>query len=153
MGKLFGGSKSKSGNYAYDAIKGAFSPLLGYTGEGAGGLSALLKGDTSGLERFKGAMGYDWDLGQGVAGLAARNLSKGLGNSGATLKGLADYQTGLNSKYASSYLDALSGLTQTGLSAGQTLAGAGQWSTGKTTQGLAPLLGAAGSIFAGGAKF
>lgn len=153
MGSLFGSSKSKSGNYAYDTINKSFTPLLGYAGEGAGGMSKLLGGDTSGLDTFKSAMGYDWNLGQGLASLVAGNSVKGLRNSGATLKGIADYQTNLNSKYGANYLDLLSNLSNIGLGAGSTLSNAGQWSTSKTSAGLAPLIGAAGSIFAGGAKF
>lgn len=153
MGGLFGKSKSKSGNYAYDTINKSFSPLLGYAGGGAGGMSKLLGGDTSGLETFKTNMGYDWELGQGLGGLVANNSVKGLRNSGATLKGIADYQTNLNSKYGANYLDLLANLSNLGLGAGSTLSNAGQWSKSSQSRGIAPLIGAAGSIFAGGAKF
>ena len=153
MGSLFGGSKSKSYNKAWDQINSSMSPLLGYASKGASGLDALLGGNTTGLDNFKKSMGYDWSLGQGLASVVAGNAVKGLRNSGATLKGLADYQTNLNSKYGANYLDLLTNLTQTGMNAGQLMTSAGQYSKSSTSAGLGPLLGAAGSIFAGGAKF
>lgn len=154
MGFLTGESKSSSQSYnkAYDALNSAYSPLLGYANTGASGLSSLLSGDTTGLDKYKSAMGYDWNLGQGLASTVAGAASKGLSDSGATLKGLANYQTGLNNQYAQNYMSGLTGLSQLGLSAGNALAGAGQVSNSNSsqTQGIGGLLGSIGGAIATG---
>lgn len=145
MGSILGGSKSKSTseNQAYGDIKNWASPLLGYTGQGAQGLSALLGGDTSGLDAYKSAMGYDWELGQGTNNLLAKQAAVGGLDSGATLKGLAKYQTGLNNQYGTNYLQNLLGLSGIGTDAAQTLTTAGQknTSTSKQAGGLGGVLG------------
>ena len=154
MGFLTGESKSSSQSYnkAYDQLNSSLSPMLNYANTGASGLSSLLGGDTSGLDKYKSSMGYDWNLGQGLASQVAGQASKGLSDSGATLKGLANYQTGLNNQYASNYMSGLTGLSQLGLSAGNTLAGAGNVSNSESsqTQGIGGLLGSIGSSIATG---
>lgn len=149
MSSLFGGSKSKStstsDNQAFGTISDWANPLLGYTQQGASGLASLLGGDTTGLDNFKSAMGYNWELGQGTDNVLSKAASIGGLDSGATLKGLADYQTGLNNQYGTNYLNSLLGLSGIGTSAAGTLAGAGSrsnsTSTSKSGGGLAPILG------------
>lgn len=137
MGSIFGGqkSKSKSENKAYGTINNWASPLLGYAGEGARGLSTLLGGDTSGLDAFKSGMGYDWELGQGTNSILSKAAAQGGLDSGATLKGLAKYQTGLNNSYAQNYINQLLGLSNIGATAAGTLTNAGQTSTSTQTSG------------------
>lgn len=149
MSSLFGGSKSKStsesGNKAYDAINTAVSPSVGFLGQGGNALAALLGGDTSGLNNYKNAMGYDWQLGQGSGDILAKAAAVGGLGSGATLKGLAKYQTGLNNQYGDQYIKSLLGLSDIGANAGQLLTSAGQYSKGtstsKNSQGIAGGLG------------
>lgn len=154
MGFLTGESKSQSSssNRAYDTLNNSFSPMLGYASQGAGGLSALLSGDTTGLDAYKKNMGYDWTLGQGLASTSAKAASAGSLDSGATLKALANYQTGLNNQYATNYMSGLSGLSNLGISAGNALSGAGQVSNSSqySNPGLAALIGAAASAAAKG---
>lgn len=154
MGFLTGGSKSSSQSYnkAYDTLNSSFSPLLGYANTGASGLASLLSGDTTGLDKYKSAMGYDWTLGQGLASTAANRANKGLSDSGATLKALANYQTGLNNQYNQNYMTGLTGLSQLGLSAGQALAGAGNVSNSSQSSnpGLGGLIGSIGGAIATG---
>lgn len=154
MGSLFGGQKSKSTskNQAYGTINNWASPLLGYAKEGALGLSSLLGGDTTGLDKFKSSMGYDWELGQGQNSIAAKALSQGLGDSGATLKGLAKYQTGLNNSYAQNYINQLLGLSNIGATAAGTLTNAGQTST-STQSGGGGIGGILGGLASNAALF
>lgn len=137
MGGIFGGSKSKSTskNQAYGTINNWATPLLGYAQEGASGLSSLLGGDTSGLDSFKSAMGYDWDLDRGTGDIIAKRAAAGGLDSGATLKGLANFQTGLNNSYAQNYINQLLGLSNIGATAAGTLTNAGQTSTSTQSSG------------------
>ena len=151
MGGLMGGTKSKSYNKAYDQIKEWASPLMGYAQEGAGGLSALLGGDASGLNTFKNNMGYNWELNQGTGDIMAKRAAVGGLNSGATLKGLANYQTGLNNQYANTYMSNLLGLSNVGMNAANTLTSAGQYSKSKTSAGIGGLLGGVGGLMSGAA--
>ena len=150
MGGLFGGSKSKSYNKAYDQIKGWATPLLDYTGEGASGMSALLGGDPSGFNAFKQGVGYDWELGQGTGDVLAKRAAVGGLDSGASLKRLAEYQTGLNNQFLQPYLGGLESLSGIGLNAANTLTSAGQYSKSKQSGGLGGVLGAGLSGWASG---
>lgn len=154
MGKLLGGSKSKSvsENQAFKSINPWAQEQMKYATQGGGGISALLGGDTSGLERFKNAMGYDWELGQGANDIMAKRAAMGGLDSGGTLKGLAEYQTGLNNQYTGNYLQQLLGLAGLGQNAGQILTSAGQKtvSTSKSSPGIGGLIGGGLSMVAGG---
>jgi len=145
MGSLFGGSKSSSSSYnkAYDELNSSLSPMLGYATQGASGLSSLLSGNTTGLKNYENAMGYDWTLNNGLGSTYANAASKGLGDSGSTLKALASYQTGLNNTYADNYVNSLTGLSNLGLSAGNTISSAGNTSSSSSTSspGISGLLG------------
>ncbi len=150
MGSLFGGSKSKTENQAYGAIKGAFSPLFKYSGQGAGGISALLGGDDTGFNKYKSAVGYDWERDRGMDAIGSKYASIGGLDSGATLKGLAQFQSGLDDRYANTYLDKMLGLSNIGLSAGQLVTQAGQKSTSSSSPGIAGMLGKIGTAIATG---
>ena len=154
MGSLFGGSKSKSTseNQAYGAINSAFSPLFQYAGQGASGMSALLSGDATGFNKYKDAVGYDWEQNRGMDNIASKYAKIGGLDSGATLKALASFQSGLDNQYASTYLDKLLGMSSIGTSAGQLVTQAGQKSTSssRSSPGLGGLLGAGLSGLASG---
>jgi len=157
MSSLFGGSKSKStsDNQAYGTINQWASPLLGYTQEGASGLSALLGGDTTGLDKFKKAMGYDWEEEEGVDSFMSQRASVGGLDSGATLKGLADYQTGLNNQYSTNYMNQLLGLSGIGTDAASALTSAGQKNVSTSTQkaNIVGTIGKVGSAMASSGGF
>lgn len=157
MGGILGGSKqkstSKSSNQAFGTINNAFSPLLGYASEGASGLSALLGGDTSGLDKYRQATGFNTQLGQGLQGITNAGAAKGLLRSGATGQGLVRYGNELSQQSAGNYMDRLLGLAGLGNTAGSILTGAGQVSdsssSGKSKKGIGGVLGsAAGAIAA-----
>jgi len=162
MSSLFGGSKSKSTsssesyNKAYDSINTALSPALGYVTSGGNALKALLGGDTSGLDTYKNSMGYDWTLKNGTNDLMAKQAAVGGLDSGATLKGLASYQTGLNNQYSTNYIQQLLGLAGLGTDAASSIAGAGNYNkstgtaTSKTSPNIVGTLGSIGSSMAAG---
>lgn len=153
MSSIFGGSKQKSSssNQAFGTINNAFSPLLGYASEGAKGLSALLGGDTSGLDTYKRTTGFNTELGQGLQDVTNASAAKSLLRSGASGKALVQYGNDLSQRYAGNYMDRLLGLAGLGNTAGSILAGAGSTSTssGKSKNGMGSFLGsAAGAIAA-----
>ena len=150
MSSLFGGSKTKTENQAYGVIKSAFSPLFQYAGEGAKGMSALLGGDATGFNAYKDAVGYDWEQQRGGDNVMSKFAQIGGLDSGASLKGLASFQSGLDNQYASTYLDKLLGLSSVGTSAGQLVTQAGQKSTSSSSPSLGGLLGAGLSGWASG---
>lgn len=157
MSSLFGGSKSSSTqtsyNQAYPQLSAAFSPVLDYASQGGNAITKLLGGDSSGLDSYKNAMGYDWAANRGATSVVANNAVKGLRNSGSTLKGLANFQSGLDNQYASSYLDNLFNLSNLGLNAGNTISGAGNYSTGTSTSTQSSgAAGGIGGLLAGAAK-
>lgn len=132
--------KSKSGNYAWDDIQGAFKPALGYVTQGGDALANLLgvgSGDqTAALDKFANSGGMSWLMDQGNRMINSNQAAKGLLNSGSTLTGIQKYGQGLGSTYLSQYMDKLLGLGNLGLGAGGVMSSAGQWSKGTgATQG------------------
>ena len=150
MSSIFGGSKSKTENQAYGAIKSAFSPLFQYAGEGASGMSALLGGDNTGFNKYKEAIGYDWEKNQGLDGVTSKYASIGGLDSGATLKGIAKFQSGLDNQFAGNYMQQLLGLSGIGQNAGQLVTQAGQKSTSSSSNGIGGFLGKITSGIASG---
>lgn len=153
MGSIFGGSKQKSSssNQAYGTINNWAQPLLGYANQGAQGLAALLGGDTSGLNNYKSATGFDRTLSTGMQNITNAGAAKGLLRSGATSKALVNYGQQLEDQTAGSYMDRLLGLSGIGSNAANILSGAGQTSqsSGKSKNGIGGFLGsAAGAIAA-----
>lgn len=149
MSGIFGGSSSKSENKAYGKIAEWASPLMGFAQEGAGGLSSLLGGDATGFNTFKNNVGYDWNLGQGTNDILAQRAAIGGLDSGASLKALARYQTGLNNQYLDQYQGGLNQLLGAGNTAAGMLTNAGQVSSSKSSPGI---MGGLGSIAASVAK-
>jgi hypothetical protein len=156
MSSLLGGSKQKSqstsSNQAYNTINSAFSPLLGYASEGASGISALLGGDTSGLDKYREATGFNTQMSQGLQNVTNAGAAKGLLRSGATGKGLVQFGNDLSQQSSNNYMDKLLGLAGLGNQAGGILSGAGQTSqstsSGKSKKGIGEMLGTAASVAA-----
>lgn len=135
MSKIFGGSKSKSGNKAYKQINQAFSPLFGHAQTGASALSGLLSGDASGLNAYKKATGFDDLLSYGLRGVTGSAAANSLLRSGSTQRGLLDYANMLQNQNIGQYTGLASGLGQMGLQAGQLVGQAGQFSKSREDSG------------------
>lgn len=74
---------------------------------------------------FQTDPGYQFDLTQGEKAVDNSAAARGLGTSGAEIKGATQYATGLADNAYSSFYNRLSGLANTGQTAIQTVANAG----------------------------
>lgn len=147
MGKIFssifGGSGSKSKqqstsastsaslNQAYPFISQTYAPqaqqgtgamdmlanLLGYGSNPQAGVDAF--------NQYKDSAGYDSTLQAGSQAITGNNASKGLLNSGATLKSLDKFGETTNQSFYNNFLSQLLGAGNQGLAAGQLISGAG----------------------------
>lgn len=153
MSKIFGGSKSQStsttSNRAYDDISQAYSPMMGMAGTGANALQALLSGDASGFNAYKGATGFDAMAEEGSRGITGNAAASGLLRSGSTGKALQGYGQNLQNQFAGNYMDRLLGMSGLGLQAGGLISQAGQTgestSTSKNKPGLGGMIGQIGA--------
>ena len=113
----------------------------GYNG-GAGGQGALTQTFNPTQAQLAGTPGYQFTLGQGLKSVQNSYAAKGLGSSGAALKGAADYATGdasttYNQQFQNylqqnqSIYSMLTGQSQQGLSAASALTGAGTTAAGQ----------------------
>jgi hypothetical protein len=142
VGKFLFGSpgkeKTESGNHAWPAISDAFSPALGYV-TGSGDMMSNLLGlgggaaQTEGLKNYANSGGMQFLLDEGTDSINSNMYARGLGQSGAAMKGLEKYRSGLASTYLDNYMKHLQGLGQLGLGAGGVMSDAGQWSKGDKT--------------------
>ena len=116
----------------YEENKGLAMP---YINAGTGAENALsgflgLGGDPAAIQKafndYLGSTGYQFALGQGEQAVQQDKAARGELNSGATLKALDAYGTGLAQQYGQQYINNLQGLTDTGQRAAGSLTGAGQ---------------------------
>lgn len=129
---------SSSSNQAFPFLLNSFGGATGNFRAGTDALSSLLglNGDTSGVDafnRFRDSSGYDFIRNEGVRGIEAGLANRGQTNSGAALKSLSRYNSGLANNFLESYIGSLMGLSNSGLQAGQLLAGAGGVSNSQGT--------------------
>jgi hypothetical protein len=127
-----GKEKSKSGNKAWEDIQGAFKPALGYVTNAGGSMWDMLKGGPAG---FADSGGFKHLLEQGTNAVNSNFYARGLGQSGAAMKGLEKYRYGLASTYLSQYMDQLNNLGKLGIGAGGVMSSAGQYSKGSAKGG------------------
>jgi len=97
---------------------GAYSTLNSLLG--VGGNSQTMQDTLSNLP------GYQFTLNQGLKSVQNSAAARGLGDSGAALKGAANYATGLAQSNFGNYASLLQGSANTGMSAGSAIAGVGQ---------------------------
>lgn len=96
--------------------------FFGRTGGGAGGFSGG-GGGSSPLDVFFKSAGGQFILDRGSEAITANQAASGLLNSGSTLKALTEFGSGVGSTFFQMFLQNLSALSSSGLSAGQSLAG------------------------------
>ncbi len=87
---------------------------------GVGGNSSTMQSTLEGLP------GYQFTLGQGLKSVQNSAAARGLGSSGAALKGAANYSTGLANSQYGNYVNQLQNSANTGAGAGAAIAGVGQ---------------------------
>lgn len=154
---VFGGSKSKSksesGNNAYPwAMQNFGSSSAGAYNGGLGALAGILGvgGDPNSgkaaLDNFFHSSGGDFLLNQGVNAVNSNMYSRGLGLSGADIKGLEDYRQNLASTKLQDFIGNLNDYSKLGLGGGSLVTDAGQYSKGsgsgtESSGGLGKFLG------------
>lgn len=106
---------------------------------GVGGNSESMR------KTLEGLPGYQFTLNEGLKGTQAGYAAKGLGSSGAALKGAANYATGLAQGYYDRYANQLRDSASIGQGAASALAGYGT----QTGQGVAGSQIGAGNAQAG----
>lgn len=146
MQTLFGGSSSKTSNTASGYLDKTFAPQI-QNGVGANTAAANLLGvganpgaQDNAFNGYLNSTGYKFQLGQGMDAITQNAATRGLLNSGATLKAGEGYGQNLASNYFNNYLQQLSGLTQAGTQAGSLVGSAGQQSQSSSTNGIIPVL-------------
>lgn len=133
-----GESKSKSANQAWEAIESAFTPALGYVTDAGGMMKNMLAQGPGG---FADTGGFKFLMDQGTNQVNSNFYSRGLGQSGAAMKGLEKYRHGLASTYLNQYMDQLNNFGKLGIGAGGVMSSAGQYSTGKGEGGKKGIAG------------
>jgi hypothetical protein len=103
---------------AGDAANTALQGFLGLGGDPAASQAAL--------NNYLNSTGYQFTLQQGEQAAEQNAASSGMLNSGATLKALDQYGTGLANQYGQQYEGDLQGVVSTGEGAANALSGQGQ---------------------------
>jgi len=101
------------GNQAADELSG----FLGLGGDPAKTQAAF--------NTYLNSTGYQFERGQGIDAASQSKAAEGLFNSGAALKALDDYGTGVAQKYGQQYVDNLGGIATRGVNGVNALTGAG----------------------------
>lgn len=135
MSAIFGGSKSKqqststssSSNQAYAPISGAYLPEA--TNAFQSGARALQAGLTGGYGAYKANTGLDFWENLGLKKTAGRFSGRGLFNSGATLKALAEYSNNIKTANYNDYLQQQAALANLGIQGGNLVSGTGNVSS------------------------
>ncbi len=125
---------SNSSNQAFPYLQNAFGAQTGYTGQANNAIANLLglnggTAQTDGLNMFATSPAYKFLQDRGTGAVTASNAAKGMLNSGDTLKRLTEFGNGLASTYLDKYMAQLSGLSNSGLNAGQIIGSAGNVSS------------------------
>lgn len=116
-------SKQRSTNMEQKFVNDTFKPAAtALTSQGQGGLAqylATLSGDTDALRRFETASGYDDVFDESQRAVTGSAAARGLLNSGATVRALADRGAQLKRQSLAQYLQQLLQGSQVGLAGGQ----------------------------------
>lgn len=131
---IIGGNKAKkAANQGFDWAKG--SPLAtNYLANGAQANSTIadllgIGGDpaaaNAAFDRFQDSTGFDFMMDQGSRAITGNQASRGLLQSGSTLKALNNYGQKTGAAYFQNYLANLGALSQSGQQAGNAIANAG----------------------------
>lgn len=129
---------SQSFNQAYPFLQGALGGQVSNAGIGSSAIASLLglNGSSAGADAFKtfkDSSSFNFIRDEGLRGINSNNAAKGLLGSGSALRGITDYSTNLASNFLNSYLSHLTGLSNTGIQAGQILASAGSTANSQGT--------------------
>lgn len=101
----------------FNKVQGNLQPYMDFGSGQLTQLNALLGkgGDPAQMQRtLQGMPGYQFTLGQGLKSVQNSAAARGLGSSGAALKGAATYATGLANSQYNSYFNQLLGSASLG---------------------------------------
>lgn len=121
-GKSKSSGSSSSSNVNNGMLTGALGGDLGSVGTAEHNMGAELNGGPAG---FANSGGFNFLMNQGTQNVNANMASRGLGTSGADMKGLEDYRSGLASTYLQNYMQDNAMMGGLGLGAGNILAQSG----------------------------
>jgi hypothetical protein len=155
---IFGNSgeeSSLSANHAWDAISGQVKPAVSYLTSGGNAIASLLgvggggsgggggkagmggnlggggaAGQQSALSNWANSGGMKFLMDEGTDAVNSNFYARGLGQSGAAMKGLEKYRSGLASTYLNQYMDQLFNFAKLGLGAGGLMSDLGRYSKG-----------------------
>lgn len=151
MGGILGGSsQNQSSNQNFGAATSALGSTANQTGAASSAIQALLgNGGTAaqqaGFNNFKNSSGYNFDLSQGSQAITGNAAANGLLNSGSTAKALSNYGQNTANNFLQQYIQNQMGLGGLGISANNSINGAGQQSSGSSKGGLGTGAGSLGS--------
>jgi len=145
------GSKPKSDNRFADQINQQFTPMVQPGVQGMSAAANILglggsEARSSALSDWWNSSGGNFMLNQGLDGVDAMYRSRGLANSGAAMKGMEDYRSGLASTKMGEAMGQFTDLSRLSLGAGGLIANAGQQNVGGS-KGIAGTLGSALALF------
>lgn len=154
MGKatqtIFGGSsqssQSNSHNQAYPYLQGALGGTIGQGTQAGSTIADMLglngaAGQSQGFNNFRNSTGYQFGMDQGMQAITGSAATKGLLNSGGTLKAMNAFgQDYASSKYGD-YMSQLQNLLGSGLTGAGILSGAGNVSNSQSEGSSSPGMG------------
>lgn len=133
MGLKGSPQKQESGNHAYPWVQQNFGQGgADAFNTGLGNITNILTGQDGGaaLKNWWNSSGGDFMLHQGTDQINANMYARGLGKSGADIKGIENYRSGLADSKLNEVLQNFMGLSKLGLGAGDLVSQAGQYSKG-----------------------
>ena len=139
---LFGGEKQSStqssSNRSYDFLKDSLGGVTNTGAQASSQLANLLglggaDAQTGAFDNWRNNTGYNFGLNQGMQAITGGAASKGLLNSGSTLKALNQFGQDYGATKYNDYLSQLSGLLGSGLQAGNVISSAGSTSQGQSS--------------------
>lgn len=142
MSSIFGGSSSKSTslseNQAYPYLQGALGGTIGNAGSAGSQIANLLglNGNAAqgqGFNNWKDSTGYQFGMDQGVKAITGNAATKGLLNSGGTLKAVDTFGQNYADTKFGDYQGMLQQLLGSGIQGAGVLANAGQKSISNST--------------------
>lgn len=131
-------STSDSKNQAFQQIQQTYTPTTALTGSATTAIGNLLglngpQASDEGFQKFRDSSGYNFIKDEGIRGITGSKAAGGLLNSGSTLRAITGYGSNLADNFLNQYLASLTGLSNTGLQAGQLIAGAGNTAQSQST--------------------
>ena len=137
--ELFGGSKSKSSqsNVAFPYLKDSLSGTIGSGGKAGSAIASLLglnggSAQNEGFNNWRNSTGYQFGLDQGSHAITSNAASKGLLNSGSTLKSLNTFGQNYASTKYGDYMSQLQNLLGTSIAGAGVLSDAGKVASSKS---------------------